>query len=108
VKAEFATRASRTGRCEVEIEDEALIEREDVAITVTHAGYIKRTHRRISRQGRGGKGRSGMVTPKRISSPTCSWRPPRAAGVLSSTGMAYKLKVWRLPEARIAGRARRW
>ena len=48
---------------EVEIEDEALIEREDVAITVTHAGYIKRTPIAEYRvQGRGGKGRAGMVT----------------------------------------------
>ena len=48
---------------DVEVEDEALIEREDVAVTVTHGGYIKRTPLADYRvQGRGGKGRSGMAT----------------------------------------------
>ena len=62
--AEFATpRKTELVDAEIEIEDEALIEREDVAVTVTHAGYIKRTPLAEYRvQGRGGKGRSGMAT----------------------------------------------
>ena len=64
IRDEFATpRLTELVDADVEIEDEALIEREDVAITVTHAGYIKRTPLAEYRvQGRGGKGRSGMAT----------------------------------------------
>src|SRR6202012_5653229 len=44
IREEFATpRLTELVDAETELEDEALIEREDVAITVTHAGYIKRT-----------------------------------------------------------------
>src|SRR5690348_3228434 len=59
IKAEFPMpRRTELIDADVEIEDEALIEREDVAITVTHGGYIKRTPVADYRvQGRGGKGR---------------------------------------------------
>jgi DNA gyrase subunit A len=93
---------------EVELEDEALIEREDVAVTVTHAGYIKRTPLAEYRvQGRGGKGRSGMAT-RDEDFVTSLFVASTHAWLLffSSTGMVYKLKVWRLPEARIAGRGK--
>ena len=61
IRAEFATpRKTELIDAETEIEDEALIEREDVAVTVTHAGYIKRTPLAEYRvQGRGGKGPPG-------------------------------------------------
>ena len=90
---------------EMEIEDEALIEREDVAITVTHAGYIKRTPLAEYRvQGRGGKGRAGMATREEDFVTSLFVASTHAPLVFfSSTGMAYKLKVWRLPEARISG-----
>jgi DNA gyrase subunit A len=93
---------------EVEIEDEALIEREDVAITVTHAGYIKRTPVAEYRvQGRGGKGRAGMATREEDFVTSIFVASTHAPLVFfSSTGMAYKLKVWRLPEARIQGRGK--
>jgi DNA gyrase subunit A len=109
VKAEFATpRLTELVDAEVEIEDEALIEREDVAITVTHAGYIKRTPIAEYRvQGRGGKGRSGMVTREEDFVTNLFVASTHAPLVFfSSTGMAYKLKVWRLPEARIAGKGK--
>ena len=60
-------------------------------------------------QGRGGKGRSGMATRDEdfvTSLFVASTHAPML--FFSSTGMAYKLKVWRLPEARIRARARRW
>ena len=109
IRDEFATpRKTELIDAETELEDEALIEREDVAVTVTHAGYIKRTPLDEYRvQGRGGKGRSGMATRDEdfvtslFAASTHAWLL-----FFSSTGMAYKLKVWRLPEARIAGKGK--
>ncbi|HUO98014.1 MAG TPA: DNA gyrase subunit A [Rhizomicrobium sp.] len=109
VKDEYATpRLTELVDAEVEIEDEALIEREDVAITATHAGYIKRTPIAEYRvQGRGGKGRAGMQTREEDVVTSLFVASTHAPLVFfSSTGMAYKLKVWRLPEARIAGRGK--
>jgi DNA gyrase subunit A len=109
VRAEYATpRLTELIDADIEIEDEALIEREDVAITVTHGGYIKRTPIAEYRvQGRGGKGRAGMATKEEdfvTSLFVASTHCPLV--FFSSTGMAYKLKVWRLPEARIQGRGK--
>ena len=109
IRDEFATpRKTELIDAEIELEDEALIEREEVAVTVTHAGYIKRTPLAEYRvQGRGGKGRSGMATRDEdfvtslFAASTHAWLL-----FFSSTGMAYKLKVWRLPEARIAGKGK--
>ena len=109
IRDEFATpRKTELIDAEIEMEDEALIEREDVAVTVTHAGYIKRTPLAEYRvQGRGGKGRSGMAT-RDEDFVTSLFVASTHAWLLffSSTGMAYKLKVWRLPEARIAGKGK--
>jgi len=109
IRDEFATpRLTELVDAEVEMEDEALIEREDVAITVTHAGYIKRTPIAEYRvQGRGGKGRSGMSTRDEDFVTAIFVANTHAPMVFfSSTGMAYKLKVWRLPEARIQGKGK--
>ena len=109
IKTEFATpRLTELVDAEVEIEDEALIEREDVAIVVTHAGYIKRTPIAEYRvQGRGGKGRAGMATREEDFVTSIFVANTHAPLVFfSSTGMAYKLKVWRLPEARIQGKGK--
>lgn len=109
IRDEFATpRRTELIDAEIEMEDEALIEREDVAVTVTHNGYIKRTPLAEYRvQGRGGKGRSGMAT-RDEDFVTSLFVASTHAWLLffSSTGMAYKLKVWRLPEARIAGKGK--
>ncbi len=109
IRDEFATpRLTELIDAEVEVEDEALIEREDVAVTVTHAGYIKRTPLDEYRvQGRGGKGRAGMATREEdfvtslFVANTHAWLV-----FFSSTGMAYRLKVWKLPEARIQGKGK--
>ena len=109
IKTEFATpRLTELVEAEVEVEDEDLIEREDVAVTVTHAGYIKRTPLAEYRvQGRGGKGRSGMATREEDFVTHIFVASTHAPLVFfSSTGMAYKLKVWRLPEAPIQGRGK--
>ena len=105
VRDEFATpRSTEIVEAELEVEDEDLIEREEVAVTVTHAGYIKRTPLADYRvQGRGGKGRIGMAT-REEDFVTHIFAAHTHAPLLffSSTGMVYKLKVWRLPEAQIA------
>ncbi len=109
IRDEFATpRKTELIDADVEIEDEALIEREDVAVTVTHAGYIKRTPLAEYRvQGRGGKGRSGMATRDEDFVTNLFVASTHAPMLFfSSTGMVYKLKVWRLPEARIAGKGK--
>jgi DNA gyrase subunit A len=109
IRDEFATpRLTELIDADVEIEDEALIEREDVAVTVTHAGYIKRTPISEYRvQGRGGKGRAGMATREEDYVTNLFVASTHAPLVFfSSTGMAYKLKVWRLPEARIQGKGK--
>jgi len=109
IRSEFATpRLTELVDADVEIEDEALIEREEVAITVTHAGYIKRTPIAEYRvQGRGGKGRAGMSTREEDFVTHIFVANTHAPLVFfSSTGMAYKLKVWRLPEARIQGKGK--
>jgi DNA gyrase subunit A len=109
IKTEFATpRKTELIDADIEIEDEALIEREDVAVTVTHAGYIKRTPIAEYRvQGRGGKGRAGMATRDEDFVTNLFVASTHAPMLFfSSTGMVYKLKVWRLPEARISGKGK--
>jgi len=109
VREEFATpRRTEIMDAEIEVEDEDLIEREEVAVTVTHAGYIKRTPLAEYRvQGRGGKGRAGMAT-RDEDFVTRIFAANTHAPLLffSSTGMVYRLKVWRLPEAPIQGRGK--
>jgi DNA gyrase subunit A len=84
---------------DADVEDEDLIAREEMVITVTHGGYVKRTPLATYRlQHRGGKGRSGMST-KEEDAVTRVFSASTHAPMLffSSGGKAYKLKVWRLP-----------
>ncbi|MGA9658224.1 MAG: DNA gyrase subunit A [Asticcacaulis sp.] len=84
---------------EGDIEDEDLIPREDMVVTVTHSGYVKRTALTAYReQHRGGKGRSGMAM-KDEDAITGIYSATTHQPMLffSSTGKVYKLKVWRLP-----------
>ncbi|MCR5859632.1 DNA gyrase subunit A [Mesorhizobium sp. J428] len=82
-----------------DMEDEDLIQREDMVVTVTHEGYIKRVPLSIYRaQARGGKGRSGMTT-KDEDFVTRLFVANTHTPILffSSRGIVYKEKVWRLP-----------
>ena len=82
------------------IEDEDLIEVEDMVVTVTMAGYIKRTPLSVFReQKRGGKGRAGMAT-KEEDAVTNLFVTSTHNPVLffSNLGQVYRMKVWRLPE----------
>jgi DNA gyrase subunit A len=84
---------------DADVEDEDLIAREEMVITVTHTGYVKRTPLATYRtQHRGGKGRSGMAT-KDEDAVTRVFSANTHTPILffSSGGKAYKLKVWRLP-----------
>ena len=83
----------------MDFDDEDLIAVEDMVVTVTAAGYVKRTPLDTYRaQRRGGKGRSGM-SMKDEDYVTTVFVATTHTPVLffSSTGMAYKLKVWKLP-----------
>jgi DNA gyrase subunit A len=101
VEAEFATpRMSELAPAADGIEDEDLIEREDMVVTVTMAGYIKRSPLSVFReQKRGGKGRAGMAT-KDEDAVTTLFVTSTHNPVLffSNLGRVYRMKVWKLPE----------
>jgi len=101
VEAEFATpRMSELAPAADGIEDEDLIEVEDMVVTVTMEGYIKRTPLAVFReQKRGGKGRAGMAT-KEEDAVTNLFVTSTHNPVLffSNLGRVYRMKVWRLPE----------
>ncbi len=101
IDAEFST----PRLCEITaswdgLDDEDLMEREEMVVTVTHGGYIKRTSLATFRaQNRGGKGRAGMAT-KDEDAVTELFVTSTHTPVLffSNIGKVYRLKVWRLPE----------
>ncbi|WP_246018280.1 DNA gyrase subunit A [Pelagibacterium montanilacus] len=84
-----------------DMDDEDLIAREDMVVTVTHAGYIKRVPLSTYRaQRRGGKGRSGMSTrDEDFVSRLFVANTHTPVLFFSSRGIVYKMKVWRLPVA---------
>jgi len=101
IRDEFATpRRTEILDIEGEVDDEALIAREDMVVTVTHAGYVKRTALSAYRaQRRGGRGRSaaGMKDEDFVSQLFVGHTHTPLL-FFTSSGMAYKLKLWRLPE----------
>jgi len=109
VREAFATpRVSEITGAADGIEDEDLIEREDMVVTVTMDGYIKRTPLSTFRaQARGGKGRAGMAT-KEEDAISAMFVTSTHNPVLffSTAGKVYRLKVWRLPEGGPATRGR--
>jgi DNA gyrase subunit A len=100
IKTEFITpRRTEIREQDFEVEDEDLIQREDMVVTVSHAGYIKRVPLSAYRaQRRGGKGRAGMQT-REEDFVTKIFVANTHTPVLffSSTGVVYREKVWRLP-----------
>jgi DNA gyrase subunit A len=101
VEREFATpRVTELAAAADGIEDEDLIEREDMVVTVTMTGYIKRTPLSIFReQKRGGKGRSGMATKDEdIVTELFVTSTHNPVLFFSNIGRVYRMKVWRLPE----------
>ncbi len=109
VKDEFAEIREQFGtprRTEIvedfgDVDDEDLIQREDMVVTVSHKGYIKRVPLSTYRaQRRGGKGRSGMTT-RDEDFVTRLFVANTHTPILffSSRGIVYRKKVWRLPVA---------
>jgi len=102
IKAEFGTpRRTVIIEQEGEVEDEDLIQREDMVVTVSHAGYAKRVPLSAYRaQRRGGKGRAGMQTREEdFVSRLFVASTHTPVLFFSSRGQVYKEKVWRLPVA---------
>ena len=100
VREEFATPRLTRFVDAVELEDEDLIPREDMVVTVSHSGYVKRTALDTYRaQRRGGKGRSGMsMKDEDFVAQLFVGNTHTPLLFFTDEGMAYKLKLWRLPE----------
>jgi DNA gyrase subunit A len=100
IRDEFATpRRSEIIENEGEVEDEDLIEREDMVVTVSHAGYVKRVPLSAYRaQRRGGKGRAGVqMRDEDFVTKMFVTNTHTPILFFSSSGMVYRLKTWRLP-----------
>ena len=101
VKDQFAVpRRTEIVDWAADLDDEDLIEREDMVVTITAGGYIKRTPLADFRaQKRGGKGLSGMQTKEEDAVTTLFVANTHTQLLFFTTdGMAYKLKTWRLPQ----------
>jgi DNA gyrase subunit A len=102
VRSKFATpRRTVIVEQEGEVEEEDLIHREDMVVTVSHLGYVKRVPLSTYRaQRRGGKGRAGMQTREEdFVSRLFVASTHTPVLFFSSHGRVYKEKVWRLPQA---------
>src|SRR5215213_9077543 len=100
IRDQFATpRKTQIVDWDSDVDDEDLIAREDMVVTVSHAGYIKRVPLSTYRaQRRGGKGRSGMTTrDEDFVSRLFVVNTHTPVLFFSSRGIVYKEKVWRLP-----------
>ncbi len=109
VKELFAVpRRSEIVEWDSDLDDEDLIEREDMAVTVTAGGYIKRTPLTEYRaQRRGGKGTTGMATKDEdFVTRLFVANTHTALLVFTTDGMVYMLKTWRLPLAGRNGRGK--
>ena len=109
MKEKFATpRRTTIENAEFGFEDEDLIQREDMVVTVSNTGYVKRVPLSTYRaQKRGGKGRAGMSTREEdfVSQLfVASTHTPLL--VFSTGGLVFKIKVWRLPQGSPQARGR--
>ncbi|MBU1305630.1 MAG: DNA gyrase subunit A [Alphaproteobacteria bacterium] len=109
IKEQFATpRHTEISESLGDFDDEDLIAREDMVVTVSHEGYIKRVPLSTYRaQARGGKGRSGMATrDEDFVARLFVANTHTPVLFFTSRGIAYKLKVWRLPLAQANARGK--
>ncbi len=100
VKEQFATpRRTHFVDYDGDMDDEDLIEREEMVVTITSGGYIKRTPLEDFRsQARGGKGLAGMATKDEDVVTTLFVSNTHTPLLIFTTdGMVYKLKTWQLP-----------
>ncbi|MGB0497756.1 MAG: DNA gyrase subunit A [Rubricella sp.] len=101
VREKFATpRRTEIADFDGDLDDEDLIEREDMVVTITESGYIKRTPLTEYRaQRRGGKGLGGMGLKEEDVVTTLFVANTHTPILFFTTGgMVYKLKTWRLPQ----------
>jgi len=101
-KEQFAVpRKTEIQDIEFETDIEDLIQREDMVVTVSHAGYIKRVPLSTYRaQRRGGRGRAGMATHEEDFVTQVFVASTHAPMLFfTNSGRVYKLKVYRLPVA---------
>ncbi len=109
IKEQFGTpRRTEISEALGDFDDEDLIAREDMVVTVSHEGYIKRVPLSTYRaQARGGKGRSGMATrDEDFVARLFVANTHTPVLFFTSRGIAYKLKVWRLPLAQANARGK--
>ena len=94
-----SSRKTEITEAEQEIDDESLITSEDMVVTVTHSGYIKRVPLSTYRaQRRGGKGRSGMSTREEdFVNEVFVTNSLTPLLFFSTRGIVYKLKTYKLP-----------
>ncbi len=100
IKTDFATpRRTEIIENDGEVEDEDLIQSEDMVVTVSHAGYVKRVPLSAYRaQRRGGKGRAGVqMRDEDFVTKLFVANTHTPILFFSSLGMVYRMKVWRLP-----------
>ncbi len=101
VRDQFAVpRRTQFIEADLELEDEDFIEREEMVVTLSHQGYIKRTALSEYRaQNRGGRGRAGMATKDEdwvVGLFAASTHTPML--FFTNKGLVYREKVWRLPQ----------
>ncbi len=102
VKTHFATpRRTTILDSDADMDDEDLIQQEDMVVTVSHNGYVKRVPLSTYRaQRRGGKGRTGMQTREQdFVARLFVANTHQPLLFFTSSGYVYKEKVWRLPLA---------
>ena len=101
-------RRTEISDAEIDIDIEDLIAREDMVVTVSNTGYIKRVALDTYRaQKRGGKGRNAMATKEDdyvVQVFVANTHTPLL--FFSSKGLCYKLKTYKLPEAAAAAKGR--
>ncbi len=102
IREKFADpRRTQLAEAEADQDDEDLIQREEMVVTVSHKGYVKRVPLAAYRaQRRGGKGRSGMATrDEDFVSQVFIVNTHAWVLFFSTAGKAYRLKTYRLPMA---------
>tara|TARA_B110000967_G_scaffold71717_1_gene74210 strand:- start:5026 stop:7650 length:2625 start_codon:yes stop_codon:yes gene_type:complete len=110
VKEQFAT-PRKTDVTEIELTDfeqEDLVQKSEMVISVSNSGYIKRVPLEMYRaQKRGGKGRSGMKTgDEDFVSQVFTASTHDNMLFFSSSGIVYKLKTWKIPESSITAKGK--
>ena len=100
VRNEFATpRLTTIEENSVDLDDEDFIQKEDMVVTISHSGYIKRVPLNTYRaQNRGGKGKTGMTTKDEdFVQDVFVANTHTPVLFFSTTGMVYQMKVYKLP-----------